>query len=77
MYADSPSLTTTTNIFHGTLDLSERTLPFDSALIANIRERFPTPFYIYDEAAIRKCARDLIAAFSLSLIHISEPTRPY
>jgi len=44
--------------------LSERTLPFDSALIASIRERFPTPFYIYDEAAIRKCARDLIAAFS-------------
>lgn len=46
--------------------MSERTLPFDSALIASIRERFPTPFYIYDEAAIRKFARELLATFSWS-----------
>ena len=44
--------------------MSERTLPFDSAFIESVRERFPTPFYIYDEAAIRKGARDLIDAFS-------------
>jgi diaminopimelate decarboxylase len=39
-------------------------LPFDKAFIDRIRERFPTPFYLYDEAAIRRNARKLIQAFS-------------
>ena len=44
--------------------MPNRQLPFDKAFIENIKERFPTPFYIYDEAAIRKGARDLVNAFS-------------
>jgi len=44
--------------------LPSRQLPFDKAFIESLKERFPTPFYIYDEAAIRKGARRLIDAFS-------------
>lgn len=43
--------------------LNTRTLPFDLERIQEIKQRFPTPFYIYDEAAIRENARSLIKAF--------------
>ena len=48
--------------------------PFISAKeLQNITNEFPTPFHLYDEKGIREKAR----ALNLSLIHISEPTRPY
>ena len=40
-----------------------KTLPFTKAQIAEIVERHPTPFHIYDEAAIRENARNLKEAF--------------
>lgn len=43
--------------------MSTRTLPFDLAFINSLKEQYPTPFYIYDEAAIRANVRELIAAF--------------
>jgi len=39
-------------------------LPFNKNQIENIIEKFPTPFHIYDEKAIRENARKLIKAFS-------------
>ena len=39
------------------------TLPFDRAQLEAITERHPTPFHLYDEAAIRTNARRLHAAF--------------
>ena len=39
-------------------------LPFDEALIRQLQEQYPTPFYIYDEAAIRANAQRLHKAFS-------------
>ena len=39
-------------------------LPFDIKKIEEIIDEYPTPFHIYDEAAIRKNARRLIKAFS-------------
>jgi diaminopimelate decarboxylase len=39
-------------------------LPFDKAQIEKIARRFPTPFHIYDEKAIRANARKLKAAFA-------------
>jgi diaminopimelate decarboxylase len=41
-----------------------RTLPFDLAFVQQLTEKYPTPFYIYDESAIRENARRLIRAFS-------------
>lgn len=38
-------------------------LPFDGALIEELQQQFPTPFYVYDEAAIRANAQRLNAAF--------------
>lgn len=38
--------------------------PFDPAWLEALTERFPTPFYIYDEKAIRTNARNLAAAFA-------------
>lgn len=38
-------------------------LPFDRDRILELARDFPTPFYIYDEVAIRANARRLIAAF--------------
>lgn len=40
------------------------TLPFDLAQAQAWREVYPTPFYVYDEAGIRKCVTDLYKAFS-------------
>src|SRR3990167_2521625 len=39
-------------------------LPFSKAYIEELAERFPTPFYIYDEAHIRTNARDLKTAMA-------------
>ena len=39
-------------------------LPFNKETIEEAIKRFPTPFHIYDEKAIRENARNLIKAFS-------------
>jgi diaminopimelate decarboxylase len=44
--------------------MSDKTLPFTKAQIERIAEKFPTPFHLYDEAAIRRNARRLVAAFA-------------
>jgi diaminopimelate decarboxylase len=41
-----------------------KTLPFSKAELERIIEKYPTPFHIYDEQAIRENARDLLAAFA-------------
>jgi diaminopimelate decarboxylase len=41
-----------------------KTLPFSKAELERIITKYPTPFYIYDEQAIRENARELLAAFS-------------
>ena len=38
-------------------------LPFDLATIQSIAEKWPTPFYLYDEAGIRKTAQRMRGAF--------------
>ena len=43
--------------------MPEKTTPFDLAFIEELATRYPTPFYVYDEKAIRANARRLIAAF--------------
>ncbi len=44
--------------------MSDKTLPFTKDQIERIAEKFPTPFHLYDEAAIRRNARRLVAAFA-------------
>ena len=44
-----------------TRDLS---LPFDKDFIESLSEIYPTPFYIYDESAIRENAKKFLDAFS-------------
>ncbi|HAP08303.1 MAG TPA: diaminopimelate decarboxylase [Planctomycetaceae bacterium] len=44
----------------------QKTLPFDEQFIRQLTEKWPTPFYVYDEAGIRSSCRDLNAAFSWS-----------
>ena len=39
-------------------------LPFTLSQAQNWRETYPTPFYIYDEAGIRRCVQELYRAFS-------------
>lgn len=39
-------------------------LPFTLTQAQSWRETYPTPFYIYDEAGIRRCAQELYRAFS-------------
>ena len=41
----------------------EKKLPFDKKQIEKIIEKYPTPFHIYDEKAIRENARRLIKTF--------------
>ena len=43
--------------------MPEKTLPFSRAQLEAIAADFPTPFYLYDEAAIRANARALLHAF--------------
>lgn len=44
--------------------MAEKTLPFTKGQLERIIEAHPTPFHIYDEAAIRRNARGLKAAFA-------------
>jgi diaminopimelate decarboxylase len=46
--------------------MTEKTLPFTQAQLAEIIARYPTPFHIYDEAGIRHSARQLKQAFAWS-----------
>lgn len=41
-------------------------LPFDLATVQRIAEKYPTPFYLYDEKGIRETCRELNAAFAWS-----------
>ncbi|APZ91429.1 diaminopimelate decarboxylase family protein [Fuerstiella marisgermanici] len=41
-----------------------KSLPFDEATIKAIAEKYPTPFYLYDEKGIRETCRQLNSAFS-------------
>jgi diaminopimelate decarboxylase len=45
--------------------MSKKTFPLSKAELEAAAERFPTPFYIYDEQAIRENARRINAAFSV------------
>ncbi|MDR2515978.1 MAG: diaminopimelate decarboxylase [Spirochaetaceae bacterium] len=45
--------------------MSEKTFPLSREHLAALAERYPTPFYLYDEGAIRANARRLRAAFSV------------
>ncbi len=44
--------------------LATKKVPFNKAQMEQIIEKYPTPFHIYDEVAIRENARRLLAAFS-------------
>ena len=44
--------------------MTEKKYPFTKSQLEEIIRQYPTPFHIYDEAAIRKNARELLAAFS-------------
>ena len=44
--------------------MSNKDLPFTKSDLEKIIEKYPTPFHIYDEAAIRKNARKMKDAFS-------------
>ena len=44
--------------------MTTKKLPFSESQIREIQKTYPTPFYVYDEAAIRKNAKRLNAAFS-------------
>ena len=43
--------------------MKNRTLPFDKAFLEAVVQQHPTPFHIYDEAAIRDNARAMYKAF--------------
>jgi diaminopimelate decarboxylase len=45
--------------------MNEKTFPLDAAGLRQLAERFPTPFYLYDEAAIRTNARLIREAFAI------------
>ena len=44
--------------------MAEKRIPFTKSQIEKIIKKYPTPFHIYDEKAIRKNAKKLISAFS-------------
>ena len=44
--------------------MTEKKTPFTAAKLAEIVRQHPTPFHVYDEGAIRKNIRRLLAAFS-------------
>jgi len=45
--------------------MNSKTFPLSKERLAELANRYPTPFYIYDEAAIRANARKLTKAFSV------------
>ncbi len=44
--------------------MTPKTVPFSKTFLENVEKQFPTPFYIYDEKAIRDNARRFRAAFA-------------
>lgn len=44
--------------------MAEKKLPFTPSQLTEIIRQYPTPFHIYDEAAIRQNVRNLLAAFA-------------
>lgn len=44
--------------------MANRQLPFDLNKIQEIKAKYSTPFYVYDEAGIRKCVTELKDAFA-------------
>ena len=48
----------------GDLTMPEKRLPFTHKQLSAILEKYPTPFHLYDEKAIRKNARAFAKAFS-------------
>ena len=44
--------------------MTDKPLPFDERTIREVVRNYPTPFYIYDESAIRASARRLNQAFA-------------
>ena len=45
--------------------MTQKKLPFTKEQIAEIMQKYPTPFHIYDEAGIRGNARRFKKAFSI------------
>ena len=45
--------------------MSSKTFPLSREQLEKIAEQYPTPFYLYDETAIRKNAKALVKAFSV------------
>ena len=43
--------------------MSEKKVPFTKQEIISMMKKFPTPFHIYDEVAIRANARNFLHAF--------------
>lgn len=43
--------------------MSDKALPFDEGFLRDLSRKFPTPFYFYDEKAIRKAVRYFTEAF--------------
>ena len=44
--------------------MSDKSLPFSKQFIEEVIQTFETPFYLYDEGAIRRNARDLLNSFA-------------
>ena len=44
--------------------MAEKKIPFTPSQLTEIIRQYPTPFHIYDEAAIRQNVRNLLAAFA-------------
>jgi diaminopimelate decarboxylase len=44
----------------------QKPLPFDAEFVRSVAAKYPTPFYLYDEAGIRNTCRQLNAAFDWS-----------
>ena len=45
--------------------MAAKTFPLSKEQLTEIVKRYPTPFYVYDEAAIRKNVRAIREAFSV------------
>ena len=45
--------------------MSSKSFPLSREQLETLKEKYPTPFYLYDEKAIRENARRLLAAFSV------------
>ncbi|MDO4542000.1 MAG: diaminopimelate decarboxylase, partial [Bacillota bacterium] len=43
--------------------MMKKVLPFSQEFLGSMLEKYPTPFYVYDERAIRENARKFFEAF--------------